>query len=359
MKLIHCGDLHLDSKMETNFTKETAEERRLELVTAFEKMVNYGIAEGVKVIIIAGDLFDTPMDKQKKIKNRVIEIMKRAEGIDFIYLQGNHDKADIGLIKDVLPENIKIIGEGWTYFRYHNVVITGCRLEKNVKDNIYDSLVLREEDVNIAVLHGTLADGQNNKDSTVININNLKNKYIDYLALGHIHQRREFSIDRRGYGAYCGCLEGRSFDECGSKGFIVLDIEDNKVSNRFVENSIRVCHELPLDLADFGSEEEIREAIGDMLCSISSRDMVKIVLKGERSEELDIDINYLKRGYEDEYYLFKIKDKSTIKIDYDSYKNEISLKGEFIRVVGQTQLEDEVKAKIIEAGIRALRMENI
>ena len=58
MKLIHCADLHLDSRMEANLTKEQARERRQELLGTFTRMVAYAAKEGVRAILIAGYLFD-------------------------------------------------------------------------------------------------------------------------------------------------------------------------------------------------------------------------------------------------------------------------------------------------------------
>ena len=45
MKLIHCGDLHLDSRMETGLSKEKAGERRLELLRTFTRMVDQAEAD--------------------------------------------------------------------------------------------------------------------------------------------------------------------------------------------------------------------------------------------------------------------------------------------------------------------------
>ena len=54
MKIIHCADIHLDSKMSANLTKEKARERKTELLTTFQNMVTYGAEQGVAAIIIAG-----------------------------------------------------------------------------------------------------------------------------------------------------------------------------------------------------------------------------------------------------------------------------------------------------------------
>ena len=59
MKLIHCADLHLDSKMSANLDKEKAKERKGEILNTFTKMVDYGIDNSVEAILISGDMFDT------------------------------------------------------------------------------------------------------------------------------------------------------------------------------------------------------------------------------------------------------------------------------------------------------------
>ena len=51
MKLIHCADLHLDSRMEANLTKEQAKERRQELLGTFARMVAYADREDRKSVV--------------------------------------------------------------------------------------------------------------------------------------------------------------------------------------------------------------------------------------------------------------------------------------------------------------------
>ena len=61
----------------------------------------------------------------------------------------------------------------------------------------------------------------------------------------------------------------------------------------------------------------------------------------------------------DQYYFVRIKDDSTLKINIDDYKNDISLKGEFIRNVLNSDLKENEKAEVIEYGIKALLKEEI
>ena len=71
MRIIHCADIHVDSKMESHFSKEQADDRRKEIVDTFSSMVQFAKKNDVKVIIIAGDLFDTKTSQQKSIKKRI------------------------------------------------------------------------------------------------------------------------------------------------------------------------------------------------------------------------------------------------------------------------------------------------
>ena len=88
MRIIHCADIHLDSKMNTNLSKEMARERKAELLTTFCKMVDYAVENGVEAILIAGDLFDT-----KKVSatagNIVSDVIRKHPHISFFYLKGN------------------------------------------------------------------------------------------------------------------------------------------------------------------------------------------------------------------------------------------------------------------------------
>ena len=51
MKIIHCADLHLDSNMTSNLTKEKANERKAELLATFERMVTYAKNNDIHIIL--------------------------------------------------------------------------------------------------------------------------------------------------------------------------------------------------------------------------------------------------------------------------------------------------------------------
>lgn len=289
MKIIHCADLHLDSKMETNFSQEQAKERRYEILATFENMVNDAIKNDIKVILIAGDMFDTAQNQQKTIKNRVLDTIKQADKVDFLYLQGNHDKDNFFKEIPNKPQNLKLFKNEWSSYRYGNIVITGIEFGEGDNSDIYSNLSLDENDFNIVTLHGQISKYGMDKKAEIINLNALQNKYIDYLALGHIHEYKSEKLDYRGIYCYSGCLEGRGFDKCGKKGFIVADIKDGQLSTRFISNAKRTFQEVRVDISDYTEADDIIKRIENNLVHIPEKDIVKLILSGEIVEETDID----------------------------------------------------------------------
>lgn len=356
MKIIHCSDLHLDSKMETNLDREKARQRKNEILLSFQNMIKFANENEVKIIIIAGDLFD----KNKisiKAKNIVKDAIISNPNIDFIYLKGNHDEENF--IETETPTNLKLFNSyNWKAYRYENIVING--IEFGTRDNyeIYQSLMLNKTDVNIVVLHGQEINYLTEKDKTeIINLKELKNKNIDYLALGHIHKYKQGKLDNRGIYCYSGCLEGRGFDECGDKGFVLLNIENNKISTEFIKNSIRNLEEIQIDISDTMTTTEVETRINEKIKDISRDNLLKIILVGKVDIKSERDIEYLLGKYKSQFYFIKIYDKTTLKINYLDYEKDISLKGEFIRMVLKEELLEEEKKEIIITGIKALSIE--
>lgn len=354
MKIIHCADLHLDSKMETNFSRDQAKERRYEILDTFENMIDYGINNEVEAILIAGDMFDTAQNQQKTIKDRVIDSIRKAKNIDFLYLQGNHDNDNFFKNMDNKPHNLKLFSSEWTSYRYGDVLISGIEFDENKPMDIYSSLSLNENDFNIVSLHGQISKYGSDKNVEIINLTRLENQYIDYLALGHIHSYEKEKLDYRGVYAYSGCLEGRGFDEFGKKGFVLLDIEDGDLSTEFVSLAKRTFHEVKIDVSNYREAIEIDKVMDEYLKAIPQEDIVKIVFQGEVLEDTEIDVDYIEQKLRNRYYFSKVSNETQIRIDYLKYEKDISLKGEFIRRVKDLDLSESQKGKIIKMGINAI-----
>ena len=249
MRIIHCADLHLDSRLQTHLNREKAKMRRDELLRNFERLAEYASGNGVEVILISGDLFDTDT-VSALAANTVLAVIAAHPRIRFYYLRGNHDTGDClarltgsrrmesrgeenGTREQSSrkntdsrwnpPANLFFFSSRWkTYPEGKNglIAISGVELTRENSASAHAALRLDPERFNIVMLHGQtesggvtagregpLSGGIRSGDPDVsaadtgstgtISLRALRGKGIDYLALGHIHSWKTDRLDSR------------------------------------------------------------------------------------------------------------------------------------------------------------------
>ena len=353
MKLIHCADLHLDSPMESNLPTEKAKERKSEILATFAKLVRIADENGVSAILIAGDLFDSN-HITKKTEKYVLELIASHPNLAFFYLAGNHDRGNTLRISDERPENLYTFEDGWTSYDFGDLVITGSERPDP------EALVLSESALNIVLMHGQQrTGGARGAEEDIIRFTPLKNKHIDYLALGHIHEYRPLKLDERAIACYAGCLEGRGFDECGQKGYVLLEVDGRHVKHRFVPIARRTLHTVECEISDFSSQLDLEERVLAAVRDIPTTDLVKVLLTGACPAEAQKDVDHLTAVLSERFYFAKIYDKSRVVIRPEDYRHDVSLKGEFVRRVMASDLSEAEKERVIVCGFRALTGEEV
>jgi DNA repair exonuclease SbcCD nuclease subunit len=347
MKFIHCADIHLGSKMEAKLPKAKADERKAEVRASFNRMVNYARDNGIGVILLSGDVFDSdrPLKRDKEFFYSVVRANSQ---IHFFYLRGNHDSLES--FNEGNIANLYTFSNEWTAFSVGDVVICGIESTEENATSMYSSLKLDGNKFNVVMLHGQIGD-TSGKDR--INISKLRNKNIDYLALGHIHTLSTAKLDDRGVYAYSGCLEGRGFDETGDKGFIVADT-DGGLKLSFVSNSFRKIEEFTVDVSGARDTYAIYTLIKrNIKCDCSS--IVRINIVGDVSFDDENLANELEKLLSRDYYFVEIKNKTRRAYNANMVEGDVSIRGEFIRTVLSLEgYTDEEKDKIISKGLKAL-----
>lgn len=374
MKIIHCADLHLDSKMQANLNWQKALERNEELIQTFENMVNnFAVKNQVKIIIIAGDLFDTENSVNKISVKRILQSISKNPQITFFYLRGNHDIQNVFSKINDLPENLKFFSsQKWTLYKSKNICIGGREFQNEISENVYSELNLNEKFFNIIILHGQIIFNTKKQNAPLINLQKLADKNINYLALGHIHSFSEgelSKVDKTKSGKngesfknqkvskwlYSGCLEGRGFDECGKKGFVLLEVDEkNNFQQKFIPFAKREFFQIKVDISNLSDFREISNAVEKEIQNLESKDFVKIILCGQIDETTELNLEVLKNIFKDRFYFFEIQNQTETKINFQKYENDFSLKGEFVRNVQKSDLSKEEKFEIISTGLKLL-----
>ena len=400
VRLIHTADLHLDSAFSSRFSKEEAEERRRNLLIAWNKLLQYGIERRVQAILISGDLFDSPVVSRSTMEIFLSSIRKNPE-ISFFYLRGNHDTKNTFRFRDDLPKNLFLFSkEGKKYRLKEKLVLLGQEFygterrsefpeesygtesllelpeepeelveeellsPSSAKDAVQSIWNLKEEDCNILMLHGALREGGSEvQDEQGISLKQLSRYPIHYLALGHIHKREEGKCGSLNY-IYPGCLQGRGFDEEGEKGFYYVEIEEEtkEIKAEFVplkEGAFRIVTIfLSEEDGTLDAEEKIRESLKKE--GAEAKDSVRIILKGEKRAEEERNLRYLEKQLEEEYAYIEIKEETKLKLRKEEFIHEKGLKGEFLRMVCESEsLSEEEKEKLMILGIGLLQGEEL
>ncbi len=355
MKILHCADLHMDSPMETHMTREQAAKRNAEILMSFQRMTEYAEKEKVRVVLIAGDLFDGERVTRRTVEG-VLDAVRRTPQIDYLYVSGNHDDQTNAFADQEIPENFKRFTDKWNTIEYGDVAVSGIEITKNNASTLYEQLPAQKSRVNIVMLHGQISSACGVDQ---VNLNLLKGKNINYLALGHIHTYSCEQMDCDGIYCYPGCLEGRGFDECGEKGFVVLDTDGRKITPIFIPFSSRKLHRVTVDITGAATNSAVHQAMKRASQNIDKKDMVEFILTGAADPSARIAKKYLYNLMEDDFFFVKIKDETKLILDPKDYENDISLKGEFIRLVMASDAGEADKIKIIRTGLEALAGEEI
>ena len=357
MKIIHTADLHLNSKMQTSLSAEKATERKEELMSTFRRMTKYAKENAIDAFIIAGDIFDGTKTPMKTVGN-FIDCIKDCPETDFYCICGNHDADCLKKFGDI-PQNLKLFEDGWSSYTKGNVAFTG---RDTISENMYGELALDPDLFNIVILHGSiLPSGAQDKDKITLSM--LADKKINYLALGHIHSFDTQPFGEKGIACYPGCPEGRGFDECGIKGFVLVDTEKKGADMvQFVPVCKRQLHKVKVEIdQNDGRLSDFEKKIDDAVSEIPSSDMVEATLCGKFRFGAEKDITLLSCRLNEKFYFARIKDNTSLYIDENDYIGDITLKGSFMRIIAnlKAESEDDFLRDVAECGIRALRGEDI
>lgn len=288
MLLAHISDLHL------GYSQFGLEEREEDVYTTFNEAIDVSIREGVKLVILGGDIFHTPRPNGKAIITLANALKKLKEKqIPVAYVLGEHD---ISRMRDVpLARVFSNLGLATRLRLDQPLVIGNCEIygaDKERRSNI-DKLVEelhkiektissdgRTKKKRILVLHQGLTDM--NKFAGEINSTDLPAGF-DYYAMGHYHDHIEKRYQNLGgvLLVYPGSIEltpSEGIKEV-DKGFVLVDMSGQEATTRWVTLTTRrpqFSIELDYDKLTEGIDNTISKA-----SSFAKKPVVKVLVAGK------------------------------------------------------------------------------
>ncbi len=367
IRILHCGDLHLDSPFSA-LTHAQSEVRRKELRETFTYMMNYARSENIDLVLIAGDLFDSGFVFRDTLS--LLSARFSVLACPVVISPGNHDPytSDSLYAGGKLPENVHVFtSETPSRFDFPaiGVSVTGYAFTSDrYESNPLDApMPLHPTHINVLLGHADITSPISKY--APIPLRSLEKSGFAYAALGHIHNPPKAVRVGKATVAYSGVAEGRSFDEPGFGGARLISIErtDHGISvttKRLVFSHRRyMTEQIEIDGAE--RDEDVTEKIAERirLQGYGKETALRIVLRGAVALNYTPDALTLAERCQGELYLLEVKDMTSPIFDAAYLREDKTIRGELYRALeSQLNSADERQRKVaslaLQYGLNAL-----
>lgn len=318
MKFIHMADVHLDMAFTSlRHNKKIILKRRIEHKKVFKDVINLAKTEDIDFLFISGDLFEQKYVEDDTIKY-IISCFNEIPNVNIFISPGNHDPyiRNSPYKTYVWPANVHIFGSEIEKYLYDNISIYGLGFDNYEidSDKLLNFKIENKDEINILVTHGTL----NGATHKYHDINSKALEQFDYVALGHIHDKK---VDNSKI-IYPGSLISCGFDELGQHGIVIGEINKENLKIEFRNMDYRQTEIMEIDISKYKN-------IFDVLNEIKlSKNIYRIVLTGERNIRVDELIEALQNM---EYDICDIEDKTYMSYKIEEIAMQKTLKGIFTK----------------------------
>ncbi len=357
MKFVHIADMHFDTPFTNLSLKgDYGKIRRMDQREVFKKIINYIKENEIKFLFIAGDLYEHNYIRKSTIEY-INQLFKQIPETKIYITPGNHDPYVMNSMYRNFEwnENVKIFTSKIEKIETKEANIYGFGFDDFYCENSnVENIILDDKSkINILITHGSLnASDKMQLQYNPINKNKLKLVGFDYVALGHIH-KLDYNTEENQKIIYPGSTISMGFDELGKHGFIVGNIEKEKLEIAFIPADNREFKEIEFDISEINDEEELIEKLNNI--QLNTNDLYKIILIGKRNFE--ININNLYKFINNEN-IIKIKNKTKLNYNLEEMANENTLKGIFINEIinelNKNNYTQEELDEMLEIGLSVL-----
>ncbi|EEG79087.1 metallophosphoesterase family protein [Dethiobacter alkaliphilus] len=299
ISMIHCGDIHL------GFDQYNSEERFHDFHRSFLNIVDYAIENRVDYFVIAGDFFNKRSINPRTLSQAIDGLNRlRKKEIRVIAIEGNHDKAPYGqgdswmdflnqqeyfyLLNPRFDQGDLVLEayeqkQGGSLVAFPGIRFVGLGYQGSMTARRLSELneqLEKSEEVTILLLHSAVNNLLHLGGIKYEDIALLKEK-IDYVAMGHIHQRYELDhwIYNPGSPECWDVGEGAK-----EKGFYHVVFADGQKNVTFVPSLKRPVHSLAVNVSGCEELDEVYalcdEEVDKLDIKEDSRPIVQLIIKG-------------------------------------------------------------------------------
>lgn len=349
LRVLHCADFHLDSAL-IHLPREKGAIRREEQNAAFSAMVDYALEQAVSLVLIAGDLFDTPLPAPQTVDFVCRQLARLC--VPVFISAGNHDffGPRSYYASGLFPPNVHIFGPRMESVEVTSLGLTVHGASFTAAESaplLRDFCAPDDGNCHLMCLHGDL---KANSPYNALSPADIAASNLTYLALGHTHTFDGLHTAGKTQYAYCGTPAPHGFDECGDKGFLDISI-GAAVEARLVSADRRRYHVLNVDTAPYPDAQSLVMAIAPQL---EAEHLYKIVLRGTRPTAEPYALDYMLSELAERAFFVKLSDESVAPTDWEAILREEGLRGMFARRLRESCETEHDFAEALTLGLRAM-----
>ncbi len=280
MRFIHTADLHLDAPVAALPQRAAIRRSGLEVL---KEMIEYARANDIKIMVIAGDLFDSPTPSVA-MAGAVSAMLREAKDITFLIAAGNHDPLPRSgaWCGTSFAENVHVFGHEAAPFCVAEGCFVGASLGENKGAHPFDGLP-EKKGITVGVFHGAVGDPE---PCYRVEESKVRACGFDYLALGHIHKPAAPKRLGETVTVQCGSPVAHGFDESGERSFLDVSIGEDGVRCTRVPTHGICFYEDEITIEETDSRQEI---LGRMMAAAAAhkeRDIFRFRLVGTTAHAL-------------------------------------------------------------------------
>ena len=322
----------------------------------------YAKAKEADIVIVAGDLFDSEFVTRETM-SLITSEFSALPSCRFVITPGNHDPAvaKSAYLKTKFPENVYIFkSENVEKISFDDIGVDvygfAYTEEKYEQDPLAERFMLDKAKINIFAAHADIYS----KNSTYCPMKpaDFAAFGFDYAALGHIHAGGKIEKEGETYYAYCGCPEGRSFDECGVKGGIFITCEKRGGAFRAEFETPRFCKKRYERIeADVSEKKTCAEAIEVISAAVKENGfgedtLLRVKLCGVVAPDADFNEKSITAQDVGVFYI-EVENCTLPLLDFGELENDISIKGAVFReLLPRLESDDEKERKTASMALK-------
>lgn len=359
LKILHTSDLHLEAKLD--FLGEKSEEHRKQLVRTFEELISKAVSEKYDLVLIAGDLFDTPFPGER-VKAFVLESFKKLvdHKIYLAVIAGNHDRLEKGSV--YLDQRFSELSKDYVCIFDHvdktewiigalDTTVYGVSLtkQKDISSPLARIQKTAKTKNTIALLHGSLETHQNTNNP--LNQKDLQQMNFSYTALGDWHSTMQVSAKPAIW--YSGSPELIHVDQTGAGSFLSVELgDDAKVTP--VKIGKKDSEKITLDITGAQTLTDLETKWRQLSIQNPKEKFVQLSLTGVKNLSAKFNESEVRDLFSEKAYYLKMKDLSKLELTEEELENfpEEFLVGKYIRLLQKKKGEDYSQNKIIDEAIQ-------